>query len=153
MFSATHIIEHLPVTSSLFYKAVNLADITSMEATEPMTTQAMLQLITYKWPMADIKILAGCRTIIEKIAKILDRLRCSARPRTCTMDTGADEAQSQIVERFSLGERFHFLVLDFKHYVGISWSTCRSMDSSASPMDKEILFEQRPTISLKLELW
>ena len=55
------------MTSSLFIKAVNLPDITSMEATEPMTTQTMLQLITHKWPMADIKILVGCRTIIESV--------------------------------------------------------------------------------------
>lgn len=53
---ATKLIHQKPALNSLFFKPVLLPDVTRLSVAAPMSISRCAELLTYKWPMCDIKI-------------------------------------------------------------------------------------------------
>ena len=55
-YQAAKILHREPAPESLFFKPVQLPDITRLSTTEPMSISRCAQLLSHKWPSCDIKL-------------------------------------------------------------------------------------------------
>ncbi|KAL8994776.1 MAG: hypothetical protein Q9169_005338 [Polycauliona sp. 2 TL-2023] len=124
-YTAAKVIPPRPVGSSLFFKCISLPDITKLTEAHNLSIEECVQLLSHKWPMADVLVDIGTTFVRERLLQAFNSQKPEARKRYRSMLVVGDVEELdtanmiQYVQQISRDMQAHMIFVD--KIISIDW--------------------------------